>query len=140
MLFSHNDDNALNSRAANNKGLNDQTMVDYTLERKGNNQATYMMDIKDQAQQHQMRFGKQKHDSVDDGGAARADSAQEKQPQDDPDSNDEQEVEKELNEEVAAAYQEQDENDLNASFEKGKGDTEGAKSSLELDPKQRAKQ
>lgn len=47
MLFSQKNDNMLNSRP--NRGLNDNTMVDYTLERKGNNQATYMMDIKDQA-------------------------------------------------------------------------------------------
>jgi hypothetical protein len=97
-------------------------MVDYTLERKGNNQATYMMDIKDQAQ---LRFGKnQKKEEIDEGGAARADSAGEKKANKSSPSSDEAEGE---DNEVKAAYLNVDNDDLNSSLDKVKGDTEGAR-------------
>lgn len=64
----------------------DNTLVDYTLDRKGANAPTYMMDIREKANRHQ-HFGKgaRGRDSMDDndgGGASVVSSneVQEKQP------------------------------------------------------------
>lgn len=97
------------------------------------------MDIKDQAN---LRFNKDRRLSSDeqagkvsDGRGASAASLREVQPQDQELFEiDEFDLEnKSHNTEADDLYSEADEDDLNASFDKGQGDTEGARSSLEND-------
>lgn len=79
MLFSHKEDGMISSRAKMSQGLTETgTMVNYTLEANANQLATYMVDIKGQAQQHNMKFGKGRrndsNDVIDEHGGARAGS------------------------------------------------------------------
>ncbi len=143
MIFSPSQDSTLRVKGPTMNGFNKSTMVDYTLERNIKNQATYMVDIREQAQNHNNRFGKLQRQPSDDnqlngrddgGGASAASRGDiEKQPQDKRDHSDSSTdgggyENKSHNSEADALYSENDENDLNASFDKGKGDTEGASS------------
>lgn len=66
MIFSPSEQSAIRVKGPTMNGFNQATMVDYTLERQGANQATYAMDIREQAQNHGMRFGKKQRVSSDD--------------------------------------------------------------------------
>lgn len=139
MLFSHKADGAMDSRVKMSGGITEGTLVNYTLDSNANQLSTYMVDIKDKAQQHNMRFGRGKRNDsdVNDGDGARANSnnvnMNERQPQD-RQSGSSESVEydevKSHNSEADALYSDV-EDGLNVSFEKEQEDTEGATSSFD---------